>query len=239
MHQAWHTTPLAPYVRVEVTAPPQVHDAALAREVERLWTQARRDRPRLFNGRVFCADHVARDAIVGHWTEYRLALAQIMRPALFDALRIRSLAVNGVLCSADGVVFGRRDPRAVYQPGLWQCPPAGSVESRDGHTGVDLAAQLMAELEEELGVTAAAIDPDRVRPLCAVEHPGSHVVDVGIALHTALTLAEIARLHAHAANDEYRDLCAVPLDRAADWLASRGDAVVPPARIFVAALAGA
>src|SRR3954451_20520149 len=102
---------------------------------------------RLFNGQVFSIDAVTPSEIVGHMTEFRRIVAQMEAPALFPHLGIRSVSVCGVLRCADGVVVGRRPRAAVYQPDMWQLPPAGSVDATalrpDG--SIDLAGQLLTE----------------------------------------------------------------------------------------------
>jgi hypothetical protein len=228
-----------PAVRVRVVRPMPDLDASLDATVEQLWrTAARRvaegGAGTLFNGRVFSADRITPTEITGHVTEFRRIVAQMERPDLFATLGLRPLAVCGVLRCADGVPFGRRHPASIYQPGMWQLPPAGSVDpsavSADGT--VDLRAQLLTELTEELGIA-----PDQVatpRPLCVVEHPGSHVSDVGIALVTALTGAQVLDAHRTHANTEYARLVIVPFTELADFVARAGDLLVPPARAFLA-----
>jgi hypothetical protein len=230
---------LDPAVQVRVVRPMPDLDASLDATVEQLWHQAARrvaegGAGTLFNGRVFSADRITQTEITGHITEFRRIVAQMEQPALFAALGLRPLAVCGVLRCTDGVPFGRRHPAAVYQPGMWQLPPAGSVDPRaiaaDGT--VDLAAQVLCELTEELGIT-----PDHVarpRPLCVVEHPGSHVSDVGIALVTALTGAQVLDAHRTHANTEYDPLIVVPFADLADFVGRAGDLLVPPAHAFLA-----
>ncbi len=229
----WAVTLLEPGVRVE-TRPTRERLAPAALEAaDAIWRAARRARPALFNGRVFTVDALAPDRIVGHWTEYRLAYAQIRAPALFGALGIRALAVNGIVRCADGVVLGRREAGAVYQAGEWQCPPAGSVEARDGDE-VDFARQLAAELREELG-----LDPARCRigaPVAAVEHPGTHVIDVGMPVWTPLGGAAIADAHRTGGNREYERIAFVPPQDAAGFAAAAGGRLTEPSRLFLDAL---
>ena len=234
--QAWQATTLSPDLRVDVVPRPHRIDPESEAEVDRLWDEAVRARPEMFNGRVFSADRVSSGCVVGHWTDYKFGYAQMRRPALFATLGVRPVAVCGVVRCPDGIVFGRRSASAVYQAGQWQCPPAGSVERRAGEgERVDLAAQLMAELEEELGLNSA--DVLSVRPLSAVEHPGSHVVDLGLAIETARRGAEI--VHAQRAargRAEYEEIVIVPLDRLASQVDAWADRLVPPARSFLAVL---
>ncbi len=195
----------------------------------------------MFDGRVFSADAITPHLVTGHLTEYRRVVAQIESPGLFAAagsgpqtnLVVRPLAVCGVLHCAGGVAIGRRHAAAIYQAGMWQLPPAGSVDAGamndDGMA--DLRRQLLNELREELG-----LGPDTVgemRPLCIVEHPGSHVADLGLALATDLTAEMVLAAHKSGGNGEYQELRIVPEDRLAAFLAEAGESLVPPAREFL------
>ena len=202
----------------------------LEARVASCWTAEQARRPGLFNGRVFCADRIAPDRIEGHWTEYRRVVAQLRHPELFDRLRIRGLAVNGLLECADGLVLGRRQADAIYLPGFWQAPPAGAVEARTG-LETDLATQLMAELEEELGLQPVEVED--VRAVAAIEHADSHVVDVGFLLRTALSFASIEALRAATGNDEYDALRIVPPDDVARVLSADEPMLLPSARILM------
>lgn len=229
---------IAPDVMARVTHPMPTLSAALDAAVDARW-QAAMTRVaaggagRLFNGRVFSADVITPGLITGHMTEFRRIVAQMDDPDLAATLRLRPLAVCGVVRCAGGVVIGRRPMGAVYQAGMWQLPPAGSVdhhaERADGR--IDLAGQILTELTEELG-----IPPDQVgkpRPLCAVEHPGSRVTDLGIALDTALSADLIRAAHRTHANTEYDPLLIVETEHLGAFLDSLGDALVPPAREFL------
>ena len=212
--------------------------AAVDREVGRLWAAsstrvAAGGAGRLFNGRVFSVDAISPWHVSGHLTEFRRVVAQMERPALFAELGVRPLAVCGVLQCADGVVVGRRHPGAIYQAGMWQLPPAGSVDAgavgRDGV--VDLRHQLLDELREELGLSPETVG--ELRPLCFVEHPFSHVCDLGMALVTGLSAEAVLAAHAGTGNDEYQEVRVVAVSRLAAFMAGAGEALVPPAREFL------
>jgi hypothetical protein len=230
---------LDPGVAVRVVRPLPELDPTLDATVEALWRRATHrvaagGAGRLFNGHVFSADRIAPAEITGHFTEFRRIVAQMEQPALFATLGLSPLAVCGVLRCADGVPFGRRHNAAIYQAGMWQLPPAGSVDpgavGADGM--VDLRAQMLTELTEELGIRADQVEPPTL--LCAVEHPGSHVTDIGIALVTALTGAQVLEAHRAHANAEYASLTIVPYDGLANFVAQAGADLVPPALIFLA-----
>lgn len=231
--------PVAPDVRagVDRTMPPLPPE--LDTRVEELWQAAIRrvadgGAGQLFNGRVFSADFITPGRIRGHLTEFRRIVAQMDDPALAPALGIRPLAVCGVVLGRDGVVIGRRPAAAVYQPGMWQLPPAGSVDASAARPGgcIDLIAQLETEFTEELGLPATAIRATRA--LCAVEHPGSRVTDLGIAIHTDLTAEAIRAAHVASGNTEYDPLDVIAAADVAGFVARVGESLVPPAREFLA-----
>ncbi len=213
-------------------------DPALDALVEAHWqaacTRAGRSGSRLFNGRVFSADRIAPDAIEGHWTEYRRVTAQMADAAVVPRLRVRSLAVCGAVLGPDGVAVGRREPGAAYQAGLWQLPPAGSVDASAAVPGgADWRAALLNELREELGIA-----PDQVRglrPLCLVQHP-SGVLDLGVQIDTALDAPAILAAQRGARDQEYDRLLVAPPDRVAALVAAAGGTLVPPALAFLARL---
>jgi hypothetical protein len=205
--------------------------------VEELWQAASRrvaagGAGRLFNGRVFSADAISPHLVTGHLTEFRRIVAQMERPGVLS-LGVRPLAVCGVLRCADGVVVGRRHSAAIYQAGMWQLPPAGSVDAGAvGDDGVvDVRRQLLGELQEELGLAADMVDAPR--PLCIVEHPGSRVSDFGLALTTSLTAEAVLAAHRAGGNREYQEMLVVPEAQLAAFLAEIGEALVPPAREFL------
>ncbi len=227
----WHGTALRADVAlvaegVMAELPPDLEPA-----VASVWAVERARRPGLFNGRVFCADRIAPDRIAGHWTEYRRVLAQMRQPDLFDRLRIRALAVNGLIECADGLILGRRQAGAVYLPGYWQAPPAGNVEARNGSAATDLTSQLLAELDEELGLQPAEVED--IRAVVAIEHADTHVVDVGFLLRTGLSFAAIEARRTLAGNDEYDALRVVAPDDVARTLAGTEPMLLPSARILM------
>ena len=229
---------IAPTVRVRAVREMLPLAADLDRTIDHLWHMAVRrvaagGAGQLFNGRVFSADSITPTEIAGHMTEFRRIVAQMEDPALFSDLALRPLAVCGVLHGPAGVAIGRRPAAAIYQPGLWQLPPAGSVDAQalrpDGT--LDLRAQLMTELHEELGLDPADVFAER--PLCLVEHPGSHVSDLGISVCTNLPEEAILSAHRTRGNGEYDPLRIIGHADLASLIARLGDRLVPPARAFL------
>ena len=232
---------IAPDVTVRVTRGMPDLPRPLDSRIEGLWRAAAArveagGAGRLFNGRVFSIDHITPHRITGHLTEYRRLVAQMEDHALFPVLGIRSLSICGVLRCADGVAIGRRPAAAIYQPGMWQLPPAGSVDAQAvGPDGVaDLTAQVLRELDEELGLSGDQVG--RPIPLCVVEHPGSHVSDCGMALRTELDAAAVLAAHRGRGNREYGELRIIPEAELAAFVAWAGTALVPPAIEYLSRL---
>jgi hypothetical protein len=231
---SWRIHEVAAGVALRITREMPALPPALEQEVALLWQAAQhRADGRLFNGRVFSADTITPARIDGHWTEFRRIVAQMRRPALFDALGVRPLAVGGVIMGEGFVVFGRRPQDAVYQAGEWQLPPAGSIDpGAAAGVAVDPLRQLHAELAEELGMPPESVAAPRA--LAIVEHPGSHVCDLGIALRTDWPAAAIHAAHAARGNGEYAALETVALPALPDFLARHEGTVTRQAVVFLA-----
>jgi hypothetical protein len=225
-------------VEVRITREMPALSATLEARGDALWVQAAarvaaNGAGQLFNGRIFSIDTITPDLITGHLTEYRRMVAQAEDHALFAELGVRSLAACGVLRCPDGIVIGRRLAGAVYQPGMWQLCPAGSVDAgaRRADGTMDFRGQLLTELREELG-----LDPNvasDVTPLCVVEHPGSHVSDFGMAVGTALHADAILRAHRDRGNGEYDPLQIVPVPDLPGFINHAGASLVPSAPLFL------
>jgi 8-oxo-dGTP pyrophosphatase MutT (NUDIX family) len=203
----WSVHEVAPDITARITREMPALPASVNARVEALWQTARAADPSLFNGSVFSADSITPHVITGHFTEFRRLVAQIRDPALHMELGLRPLAVSGVLrcrtAGGRGLVFGRRRPGAVYQAGLWQLPPAGSVDETATKPGgiIDLHYALLTELVEELGLPAESV---RIGPAIAlIEHPDSRVLDLGMLLETDWDGEAVQHAHAARGNDEY------------------------------------
>ncbi|MCQ8277230.1 NUDIX hydrolase [Acetobacteraceae bacterium KSS8] len=217
---------------VRAAAPAAIAESETA---DRIWAEARSDRPGLFDGKVFVADRVSPDHVSGYWTRYRFLYAQLRHPELFPPPHLRALAVNGVLHCRDGIVLGRRGPDAVYRPGCWQAVPAGSVEARTSDA-VDITEQLMAELEEEIGLVADETGP--VTPIVAMEHPGGRVVDIGCFVATSLPFAAIEHGWRDRGNTEYDALRVIASSEIPAFLRECGPELLGSARILLSYASG-
>jgi hypothetical protein len=230
--------PIRPDVEVRITRDMPPLPAALEARIDSLWAAASArvaagGAGLLFNGRVFSIETISPARITGHLTEYRRLVAQVEDHTLFGELGIRSLAACGVLSCSAGVVIGRRPAAAIYQPGMWQLCPAGSVDGGAARADgtMDYRGQLQTELQEELGIGPEFLGA--ITPLCLVEHAGSHVSDLGMAVHTTLSADAILAAHRSGGNGEYDPLRIVAVPQLADFIRCAGDTMVPPAPVFL------
>jgi hypothetical protein len=200
--------PLTSGLKVELGAPaPSIAPEILAR-VEAIWQQEKSKRgDALFNGQIFSIHQSTSDRIVGWMTEYRYFLAQQRDTALHAVLKIKPLAVTGVLRCKDGIVFGRRAGQTEMDANLWELVPSGSVDDtaveNDGR--LNLERCLLAELEGETGIRASEVTiPPKAVAL--VEDPQTRVTDVCLVLTVDWTAGQIRQRFAAIKNREYTAL---------------------------------
>ncbi|WP_438278325.1 NUDIX hydrolase [Nitrobacter sp.] len=201
-----HLLQSEPRVTLEATAPTIGPD--IEARVDEIWQREKELRSHdLHNGRLFSVDYCDARTIVGWMSEYRYFLAQRREPSLHAALKIKPLAVTGILSCPDGVLFGRRSRRSEMDAGCWELVPSGGVDDAAvGSAGqVSLERCILTELEEETGIGASELSA-RSRVVALVEDPQSHVIDVGIMLATAASAAQIQRRFAALGNREYSEL---------------------------------
>jgi 8-oxo-dGTP pyrophosphatase MutT (NUDIX family) len=176
--------------------------------VEEIWQREKAQRgDRLFNGKLFSIHACTPRAIVGRMSEYRYFLAQRRDPALHAALRIRPLAVTGVLVCRDGIVFGRRGSGSEMDGDLWELAPSGSVDDAavDPEGNVSLAQCLIRELEEETGVCRSKLTAPP-EAIALIEDLQSHVVDVALRFEVNCSGADILESFSGLRHREYAAL---------------------------------
>jgi 8-oxo-dGTP pyrophosphatase MutT (NUDIX family) len=195
--------------------------------VNEIWQREKQLRSHeLYNGRLFSVDHCDSKTIVGWISEYRYFLAQRREPSLHAALKIKPLAVTGILSCPDGVLFGRRSGRSEMEAGCWELVPSGGVDDAAvGSAGqVSLERCILIELEEETGIGASELSANS-RAVALVEDSQSHVTDVGIMLATACSAAQIQRRYAALGNREYSELEIVAPAEVRAFRRNRGDSL--------------
>lgn len=205
-----------------------------AARVATLWAAERRERGKsVFNGEIFSVDRASSTEISGRFVEFARFSAQRRDPALFDELAIRPLAVTGLLRSPDGIVFGRRLRASTQDPGLWELVPSGFVDpgARRADGALAPQVQVLRELREEIG-----LQPDLIRratPFCLIDDPETRIVDIGVALETTATGAEIHAAYAGLGDDQYTELTVIPRSGLADFLTRDSRRIAAVSRLIL------
>jgi hypothetical protein len=206
-------------LKVRLGAPAPVVGPEILLRIEEIWQREKvQSGDKLFNGSLFSIHQSGPDALVGWLAEYRCFVAQQRDPSLRAALKIRPLAVTGVLYCKDGIVFGHRASETEMDADLWELVPSGSVDSAavDSDGQLNLERCLLAELAEEIGIHASEVSiPPRV--IALVEDSCSQVTDVGLTLTVDCSAIQILERFAALENREYSALEVVAIDAIADF----------------------
>ena len=199
-------------VSVVLAGPPLEPPPELRDRVDDVWERERRKRPEVFDGTIVSVSDIDSERVLTRACPYRLFVARERDAGLRAALGVRALGVSGVLLvGADGsaprVVVGRRAAGVTEYEGAWELVPSGGVDPRRaGADGiVDVTGALLAELEEEVGVSREAVV--ETVPLGLVHDRGQDGYDVCFALRlrdagateVAADLQAVAQLLAGAA----------------------------------------
>lgn len=196
--QAYHFDGASP--RFEQGPAPQL-PGDIADRISEIWATEKAENPTLFDGPVLSVTDITKSVFTVTTMRYSALLAGFRDPSLRAAIGMRPLAVSGILSCPDGLVFGRRSDDVTQSPGCWELVPSGGVPPRqDGLP--DLAYQILAELQEEIGLTEAEIAP----PVGYIDDKKSGTIDVIMPLRTAVPFSDIRRLDR---SGEYTDLIAV------------------------------
>jgi hypothetical protein len=203
----------------------------LQREVDEIWQTERAWRgSTLFDGPLFSVEEFFPPTVAGRFVAFRRYLAQERRPELFSELRIQPLSVTGLLQNAEGLFFGYRSSAVALQPNCWELIPSGGVDRTTlTETGqIHPAGQILTELQEEVGINAAAVVSPRL--ICFCEYPLQHTFELVWELETPLERAAIIDAHAALSHREHAKITFVRWADLEAFLANGPDAVARSSR---------
>jgi hypothetical protein len=219
-------------VRIEIE--PGEPPAATPDMIER-WREACSRLPRLFNGSIlrFRSFDANRRIIRASRDTYQRYTMQRFDAANATAENaIHHLAVTGVVTAVDDagrerVLLGRRGEGTPLYPNRWELAPGGGLDSPDVY------AQMLQEMEEELGV-AGLVDGSRRD---AVLYPPGETDVLGLAIDPNAPSADVVvrlRLVAGAGADfsgeswEYGSTYWAPLDEVGSFASAEAGSIIPP-----------
>jgi hypothetical protein len=227
--------PLPPGLSVREIAAPAAPADAILKRIDTIWDEEQKRRGTgLTNGRIFSLAY--RDGpVLSVWeTQYKWWIAQRRDPTLFPVLAVCSLAVSGIVALAEGLAFARRAESNTQDAGLWELPPSGGIDDRSRRPGGIIAAdaQILAELKEELDVSAQEVDTPP-RAIAVMEDDTDHVVDLVFELKIALSGRNLMARFAALTNREYTALRIVAAGDTAALLAREGGKLSPASRALL------
>ncbi|HVJ32212.1 MAG TPA: UDP-2,4-diacetamido-2,4,6-trideoxy-beta-L-altropyranose hydrolase [Terriglobia bacterium] len=209
-----------------IISPPAAPDRQVAARIDAIWRDEQQKRPQgLFDGRILSLARMDGDRLICQSRPYRDFLAQQREPELAAILKVRPVAVAGLLECAEGLVFGRRGRDVTESAGKWELVPSGGVDGGLIEQGGSrlLHRQLRIELEEEVGIRSAEID--RIAFIAAIRSSRSGVIDLGFHLFSHLSASDIIARHAQLAKKEYDRLEIVAASRLAEFLEEASEQV--------------
>ena len=189
----------------------QSFDNAVEMQVDDLWAAALAGNSALFDGAVCAVLDISGERLRVGEIFYRHVMAARMDRDLAKRMQVRTLAVSGVLRCRDGFVFGRRGEIVTGDNGLWELVPSGGASS------IDLAGQILQELTEEVGLSAAQVAIEAASGLVVEEE----VIDVVFPISTSFSAEEVVAAHAVCRSAEYAQLLVTPAPHA--FIADRLD----------------
>jgi hypothetical protein len=207
--------------------------------VEEIWaSELQRGGESLSNGRLFSIEAAEPSGRISGWlAEYKLFIAQRRDPNLFDMLRVQPLAITGLLCCSDGIVFGRRSGHVEQDAGLWELVPSGGIDgsTAEPNGSISLSDQALTELSEEIGIPADVMTR-RPAPFAIVYDDESHVSDVGILLRTDFSKAQVMSTFEKLPKKEYVELEVVPRDQISEFVTRCGIELAPVSKALLDAV---
>jgi 8-oxo-dGTP pyrophosphatase MutT (NUDIX family) len=193
---------------------------AIEKEITGIWeVEKEAAGARLFNGLLFSVEQLTADTVSGRLVEYRIYLAQLRRPELYSELRVRPLAVTGLLHNREGLFFGLRHSGLAQQPDCWELIPAGGIDATTltEDARVQPHEQLLCELEEEVGLKRAEVEKPRL--VCFSEDLDSHIFELVWDLAAVLDTKSIVAAQGGLGHPEHAKILCVPWRDLNDFLA--------------------
>ncbi len=127
--------------------------------IQTIWDQEQKKRDgKLHEGAILSAVSYDSTSLVGQFVPYKFFLAQMCDPSLKPDLKIVPVSICGMTLIHEDVIIAKRAPWVSQFPNCYELAPSGGVRppGRD-FNAVDLKAQLLDELEEEIGMGPAHV----------------------------------------------------------------------------------
>ena len=217
--------PAPKHLRILDTEPVPTPSPQALEEAQAIWESEKRIRPGLFNGKIFSLDRIEDGVARGFMAEYKWHVAQARRPELASHLRVRSLAVSGLVVVDRHLIFGLRKADLAIEGGLWELAPSGTIHDglREPDGSLSWRDHFLEELREELGIDAPRQLP---RIFALIENTATNIWELGVALELNLDHRDILAAYIAASAPEHSEMAAVPFEDAPRFYKERKDQMV-------------
>lgn len=153
------------------------------KRVDEIWTQSyEMSEGKLFNGNIFILKTVDSMRLCGYFIDYKHYLAQMLDPALRQAIPIEAVTVNGITYAGEKMLIGQRSSLVSTCQRLWELAPSGGIDSSAIIGGkIDYISAVLKELEEE--TTLADRDILSATPLALVREADRSLAELCVKIH--------------------------------------------------------
>lgn len=212
-------------VSVQASPDPENLPENVQARVSEIWREELERRPGLFDGLLFRLTEIlplvqGNLGLRGYYSPYSQFLARLRDPGIgYDFM---PLSVTGIVLAEGMILMAQRGNMTQY-PHCWECVPSGGLDPEVVGNGpaLDISAQLLVELQEETGIPSHWVD--RVEPLGLIRNDESGVY----CLAFALQLVSYRPALLSSAGGEYSGYEWVPVSRWENWVADKGEDIVP------------
>lgn len=124
--------------------------------VDRVWNDACKDNPRLFDGQTLAVQSASASQLVCGVVPYRFFyVAQKTQMGTRESMMLA--AVSGITIWDSRVLFGQRGLSVTQYAGAFELVPSGSLPAGNEGAEIDFRAHLLEELEEETHISSGGV----------------------------------------------------------------------------------
>lgn len=127
--------------------------------IQTIWEQEQRRRGgKLHEGAILSALAYDNKSLTGQFVPYKYFLAQLVDPSLKPDLKIVPVSLSGLTILGDNFILAKRAWWVAEFPDCYELAPSGGIRPPNAEQGyVDMKAQILSELEDEVGIEASFV----------------------------------------------------------------------------------
>ena len=196
--------------------------------IQTIWEQEQKKRDgKLHEGAILSAVSYDSKSLVGQFVPYKYYLAQRCDPSLEPDLKIVPISICGMTLIGEEIIIAKRAPWVSQYPNCYELAPSGGVRppGRD-FDSVDLKAQLLDEMREELGLDNSHVKSVKFFSLVHDREEGALELCAEIRLKPACLILS--------STPEYSQVIAIPCQELESFVKIHRNEFVPLSLILLA-----